>query len=74
VSAGTDFEIGGSIRIDVRREKQFVGVIPDGHTVAKFHHGQTVIEDLEGGFLSLPFEYMTHHEHRLALPLGEKVT
>ena len=73
MGAGTDFEIGGSIRIDVRREKQFVGVIPDGHTVAKFHHGKAIVEDLEGGFLSLAFEHVAHDKHRLSLSLRAKI-
>jgi hypothetical protein len=74
LGARTDFKIGGAIRIDIRGKEEFVGVVANCHPVAEFHDGQTVIEDLEGGFLSLPFEYMTHHEHRLALPLGAKVT
>lgn len=72
-SARTDLKVRGAIRIDIGGKEEFVGVIPNRHPVDEFHDCQTVIENLEGSFLSFPLEDMTHHEHRLALPLRAKV-
>jgi len=73
LSARTDLKVRGAIRIDIGGKEEFVGVVSNRHPVDELHHGQTVIEDLEGRFLSFPLEYMTHNEHSLALPLGAKI-
>lgn len=70
----TDFKIRRAVRVDIRREKEFIGVVSDGDTVGEFHDGKAVVEDFEGGFLSLPLHDMTHHEYRLPFPLGAKIT
>ncbi len=73
LGAGTDFKIGGSVRIDVCRKEQFVGIVPDGHSVGKFHDGKPIVEDLERGFLSLALEHVANHEHRLTLSLRAEI-
>jgi hypothetical protein len=69
----SDFEIGGSVRIDVSRQEQFIGVISDCRSIRKFHHGKTIIEDFESGLLSFPLKHVAHHEDRLTLPLGAEI-
>ena len=71
--ARADFKIGRSIRIDVGWKEQFVRVVTDRHSVAKFHDGQAVIEDFEGGFLSFPLEHVAHDEDRLTFPLRAEI-
>jgi hypothetical protein len=74
LNAGTDLEIGGSVRIDICRKEQFVGVISDRNAVRKFHDGKTIIEHFERGFLSFPLKHVPHHNNRLTFPLGAEVT
>lgn len=71
--AGTDLEIGRSVRIDVGRKKQFVRIVPDRNSVGEFDDGKTIIKDFECGFLSLSLEDVAHHEDRLTFPLCAKI-
>ena len=60
-----DLKIRGAVGVDIRRKKEFIGVVPDGDAVRKLHDGKPVVEDFEGGFLPFPFHDMAHYEHRL---------
>lgn len=71
--AGTDLEIGSSIRIDVGRKKKFVRIVPDRNSVGKFDDGKTIIKNFERGFLSLSLEDVAHHKDRLTFPLGAEI-
>jgi hypothetical protein len=73
LGAGTDLEIGGSVRIDVGRKEQFVRVVPDCNSVGKFDDGKTIIKDFERGFLSLSLEDVAHHKDRLTFPLCAEI-
>lgn len=73
LEAGTDFEVGGSVWINVGRKEQFVRVISDRHAVCEFHDSQTIVKDFERGFLPFSLEDVAHHKHRLTFPLGAEI-
>jgi len=49
--AGANFEVGGSLIVDVGGQKQLQRVISDRAAVGEFDDGQAVVKDLEGSFL-----------------------
>ncbi len=69
----TDFKVGNPLLIDIGREQEFQRIVPEDCTVGKFHHGQPVVKDLEGGFLPLPVQVVSHDEQGLAFPFGAEV-
>ena len=74
LSAGANFEIGGSLVVDVGWQEQFKRVISDGAAVGKFDDREAVVKDLEGSFLPISGQYMPENEHRLSLALGAEVS
>jgi hypothetical protein len=74
LSAGANFEIGGSLVVDVGWQEQFKRVISDGAAVGKFDDREAVVKDLEGSFLPFSGQYMPENEHRLSLALGAEVS
>ena len=72
--AGANFEIGGSLVVDVGWQEQFKRVISDGAAVGKFDDREAVVKDLEGSFLPFSGQYMPENEHRLSLALGAEVS
>jgi hypothetical protein len=49
--AGANFEVGGSLIVDVGGQKQLQRVISDRAAVGEFDDGQAVVKDLERSFL-----------------------
>ncbi|MBF8296681.1 MAG: four helix bundle protein [Bacteroidetes bacterium] len=49
--AGANFEVGGSLIVDVGGQEQLQRVISDRAAVGEFDDGQAVVKDLEGSFL-----------------------
>ena len=74
LGTGTNFELSGSIRIDVGGKQQFVRVIAERNAVAEFDHGKSIVEHFKRGFLSLSLDDVTHHKHGLAFPLRAEIT
>ena len=74
LSAGANFEVGGSLVVDVGGQEQFERVIPDHTAVGEFDDGQAVVKDLEGAFLRFSGQYMPEDEHRLPLTLCAEVS
>lgn len=74
LSARSNFEVGGSLVVDVGRQEQLPRVIPDRTAVGEFDDGQAVVKDLEGSFLPLSGQYMPENEHRLSLALRAEVS
>ena len=72
--AGANFEIGGSLVVDVGWQEQFKRVISDGAAVGKFDDREAVVKGLEGSFLPFSGQYMPDNEHRLSLALGAEVS
>ena len=74
LSAGSNFEVGGSLVVDVGGQEQFERVIPDHTAVGEFDDGQTVVKGLEDTFLRFSGQYMPEDEHRLPLTLRAEVS
>ena len=72
--AGTNFEVGNALVIDVSGQEQLQRVIPDYSTVRKFDEGQTIVKDLKSCFLPVPGQDMAKDEHRLPLALRPEVS
>ena len=72
--AGANFEVGGSIVVDVGRQEQFEGVISYLAAIGEFDESQAVVKDLEGSFLPFSGQYMPNNEHRLSLALRAEVS
>jgi hypothetical protein len=72
--AGANFEVGGSLVVDVGGQKQLQRVISNRAAVGEFDDGQTVVKDLEGSFLPFSGQYMPEDEHRLSLTLRTEVS
>ena len=70
---GANFKVGGSLIVNMGRQKQFERVIPDHAAVGEFHDGQSVVEDLEDSFLSFSRQDMSENEYRLSLTFRAKV-
>ena len=49
--AGANFEVSGSLVVDIGRQEQLQRVISDRAAVGEFDDGQAVVKDLEGSFL-----------------------
>ena len=73
LEAGADLEVGGSVRINVGRKEQFVRVISDRHAVCEFYDSQTIVKDLERGFLPFSLQDVAHDEDGLAFSLGAEI-
>ena len=72
--AGANFEVGGSLVVDIGWQEQFERIISDGAAVGEFDDCEAVVKDLEGSFLPFSGQYMPENEHRLSLALGAKVS
>ena len=72
--AGANFEVGGSLIVDVSGQEQLQRVISDRATVGEFDDGQAVVKDLEGSFLPFSGQYMSENEYRLSLTLRAEVS
>ena len=72
--AGADFEVGGSLVVDVGGQEQLQRVISNRAAVGEFDDGQAVVKDLKGSFLPFSGQYMSEDEHRLSLTLRTKVS
>jgi hypothetical protein len=72
--ASTNFKVGGPFLIDMSGQEQFDRVISNDAAVWELDDGQSVIEELEGGFLSLSSHDMPEDEHRLSLTFHTKVS
>ena len=72
--ARANFEVGGSLVVDVGGQEQFERVISDRAAVGEFDDGQTVVKDLEGSFLSFSRQDMPEDQHRLPLTLRAEVS
>jgi len=72
--AGPNFEVGGSLVIDVGRQEQFEWIVSDRAAVWKFDDGQAVIKDFECSFLPFSSQDMPEDEHRLSLALRAEVS
>ena len=72
--AGANFEVGGSLVVDVGGQEQLQRVISDRAAVGEFDDGQAVVKDLEGSFLPFSGQYMSENEHRLSLALRAEVS
>ena len=74
LSAWANFEVGGSLVVDMGRQEQFERVIPDRAAVGKFDDGQTVVKDFKVPFLPFSGQDMPEDEHRLPLTFRTEVT
>ena len=72
--AWTNFEVGGSLVINMGGQEQFERVIPNHAAIVEFDDGQSVIKDLEGSFLPFSGQDMSENEYRLSLPFRAKVS
>ena len=72
--AGANFEVGGSLVVDVGGQEQLQRVISDRATVGEFDDGQPVVKDLEGSFVPFSGQYMPEDEHRLSLTFRAEVS
>jgi len=72
--AGANFEVGGSLVVDVGGQEQLQRVISDRAAVGEFDDGQAVVKDLEGSFLPFSGQYMPEDEHRLSLTFRAEVS
>jgi len=72
--AGTNFEVAGSLVVDVGGQEQLPRVISDRAAVGEFDDGEAVVKDLEGSFLLFSSQYMPEDEHRLSLALRTEVS
>ena len=74
LAAGANFEVGGSLVVDVGGQEQLQRVISDHDAVGKFNDGQAVVKDLKGSFLPFSGQYMPEDEHRLSLSFRAEVS
>jgi hypothetical protein len=72
--AGANFEVGGSLVVDVGGQEQLQRVISDRAAVGEFDDSQAVVKDLEGSFLPFSGQYMPEDEHRLSLTFRAQVS
>lgn len=72
--AWANFEVGGSLVINMGRQEQFERVIPNHAAVVEFDDGQSVIKDFEGTFLPFSGQDMSQNEYRLSLTFRAKVS
>jgi hypothetical protein len=74
LEAGANFEVGGSLVVDVGGQEQLQRVISNRAAVGEFDDGQAVVKDLEGSFLPFSDQYMPEDEHRLPLTFRAEVS
>ena len=74
LAARANFEVGGSLVVDVGGQEQLQRVISDRAAVGEFDDGQAVVKDLEGSFLPFSGQYMPEDEHRLSLTFRAEVS
>jgi len=72
--AGTNFEVGDALVIDVSGQEQLQRVKSDYSAVRKFDEGETIVKDLKGSLLPFPGQDMAEDEHRLPLALHSEVS
>lgn len=72
--AWANFEVGGSLVINMGRQEQFERVIPNHAAVVEFDDGQSVIKDFECTFLPFSGQDMSQNEYRLSLTFRAKVS
>ena len=72
--AVANFEVGGSLVVDVGRQEQFEWVISDRAAVGEFDDSQAVVKDLKGSFLTSSGQHMSEGEHGLSLALRAEVS
>ena len=65
-----DFEIGHTLFINLSRQQELPGVVPQQRSVSELDHGKPNIEKLKGCFLALALKDMADHKDRLPLPFG----
>jgi len=74
LQAGTNFEIGGSLVVDIGGQEQLQRVISDRAAVGEFDDGQAIVKDFKVPFLPFSGQYMPKDKHRLSLTLRAKVS
>ncbi len=72
--AGANFEVGGSLVVDVGGQEQFEWVISDRATVGEFDDCQAIVKDLKVPFLPFSSQDMSEDEHWLSLALRAEVS
>jgi len=74
LSAGSNFEVGDALVVDVGGQEQFQRVIADCAAVREFDDSQTVVKDLEGSFLSFSGQEVPEDKHRLSFTRRAEVS
>ena len=72
--AWANFEVDGSLVIDVGGQEQFERVISDRAAVGEFDDGQTLVKDFKVPFLPFSGQDMPEDQHRLPLTLRAEVS
>ena len=72
--AGTNFEVGDFLVVDVGGQKQFEWIVSNCAAVGKLDDSQPFVKHFEGGFLASAGQYMTENEHWLSLTFCAKVS
>jgi len=68
-----NFKIGHTLFIDVSRQQQLPGVITQESPVRELDDREADIEEVEGCFLALAFQDMSHDIDRLSLPFRPQI-
>ncbi len=72
--AGANFEVGGSLVVDVGGQEELQWIISDCAAVGEFDDSQAIVKDFEVPFLPFPCQYMPEDEHRLPFTLCAEVS
>ena len=72
--AWANFEVGGSLVIDVRGQEQLQRVITDRAAVGKFNDGQAIVKDFKVPFLPFSGQDMPEDQYRLSLTLRAEIS
>ncbi len=69
-----DFKVGDPFLIDLGGKQELDRIVAHRLAVAKLDEGETVIEDLEGRFLSFAIEQMAEDKNRLAFAFRAEIS
>ena len=72
--ARANFEVGGSLVIDMGGQEQFERVISDRAAVGEFDDGQAIVKDFKVPFLPFSGQDMPEDEYRLSLTLRAEIS
>ena len=74
LSAWANFEVDGSLVVNVGGQEQFERVIPDRTAIGEFDDGQAIVKDFKVPFLPFSGQDMPEDKYRLSLTFRTEVT